>query len=60
MHTGPKLVCTLAGGSVAKMCLLLQLLQHLGFVLVVQVVEILCSLSVVLQQVLEREQYQQN
>lgn len=60
MRTGPKLVCTLAGGSVAKMCLLLQLLQHLGFVLVVQVVEILCSLSVVLQQVLEREQYQQN
>lgn len=60
MHTGPKLVCTLAGGSVAKMCLLLQLLQRLGFVLVVQVVEILCSLSAVLQQVLEREQYQQN
>lgn len=42
------------------MCLLLQLLQRLGFVLVVQVVEILCSLSAVLQQVLEREQYQQN
>lgn len=60
MHTGPKLVCTLAGGSVAKMWLLLQLLQRLGFVLVVQVVEILCSLSAVLQQVLEREQYQQN
>lgn len=60
MHTGPKLVCTLAGGSVAKMCLLLQLLPHLDFVLVVQVVEILCSLSVALQRVLEREQYQQN
>lgn len=44
MHTDPRLVCSLSGWSVVKICLLLQLLQCLGFILVLQVVEILCSL----------------